>query len=282
MDTPLLLLLVAAFGAFANWYAWKSGYFFSPSFQEPSSVRLKISSVIGLFALYLACTLLLSPLIIILFRSSFASEPILMINWTQLFTTSLSILLLFVFSRAFIDPSSLSKIWKDRSYPHARSIGYDFRLGLLTWLLAFPLVMVVGELSDWFIHEMLGAENYEQVAVVYLKMTRERPSMLIVALSIILVAAPCIEEYLFRGILQNWLRQHLGPKAAILLASMAFAFFHAAPSQGWGNISLIASLFVFACFLGFVYEKQRSLFASIGLHMAFNVVSALRILSLDT
>jgi membrane protease YdiL (CAAX protease family) len=70
----------------------------------------------------------------------------------------------------------------------------------------------------------------------------------------------------------------LGTKAAILLTSLAFALFHYSGSQEIGNVSLIASLFTFALFLGFIYEKQSSLFASIGLHMTFNLASALRIL----
>src|SRR3989304_2390656 len=64
----------------------------------------------------------------------------------------------------------------------------------------------------------------------------------------------------------------------IFLAGLCFALFHLAPSQGLGNISLIVSLFAFSCYLGFIYEKRGSLFASIGLHMTFNAVSTFRIL----
>ncbi|MBI3211827.1 MAG: CPBP family intramembrane metalloprotease [Simkania negevensis] len=50
--------------------------------------------------------------------------------------------------------------------------------------------------------------------------------------------------------------------------------FHLSSSQGVGNISL----FIFALYLGFLYEKQCSLFASIALHMTFNSISVIRIL----
>ena len=59
---------------------------------------------------------------------------------------------------------------------------------------------------------------------------------------------------------------------------MCFALFHFSSLQGVGNVSLILTLLVFGGFLGFIYERQSSLFASIGLHMTFNVASTLRIL----
>lgn len=272
-----MIILVTFFAIAANWYAYKKG-FFTASFQEPSSIKLKFFNVFGVFAIYFGCTFILSSLIATFYRSAFIEKPILMMNWVQILTMSISIVFLFIFARTTIDKSSLFKIWKDLSYRYKKPILHDIGLGFLTWILAFPIVVVLGELSDLFIYYVFGVENYEQVAVVYLKMTSQYPSLLFIALFIILVAAPCIEEFLFRGIFQNWLRQYLGPKAAILLSSLGFAFFHMAPSQGWGNISLVISLFVFACFLGFVYEKQRSLFASIGLHIAFNAVSTFRIL----
>jgi hypothetical protein len=109
----------------------------------------------------------------------------------------------------------------------------------------------------------------------------ESSLMALVALFIVIIAAPVIEELLFRGFLQNYFKRYLGTKAAILITSLCFALFHLAPSQGLGNISLVISLFSFACFLGFVYERQKSLFASIGLHMFFNLVSSIRILFLE-
>lgn len=273
-----MLLLIAVFAIAANWYAYKRGYFKTPSFHEPFPIRLRFFNVFGVFAIYFGCTFILSSAVAAFYRPAFIENPILMMNWTQILTMSISIVFLLIFARTTIDKHSLFKIWKDTGYSHKKSVFYDIVIGLITWLVAFPIVMVVGELSDLFIYNVLGVENYEQVAVVYLKMTSKYPSLLFIALFVILVAAPCIEEFLFRGVFQNWLRIHLGPKAAILLSSLGFAFFHMAPSQGWGNISLVLSLFVFACFLGFVYEKQRSLFASISLHIAFNAVSTLRIL----
>ena len=97
------------------------------------------------------------------------------------------------------------------------------------------------------------------------------------------MSAPLLEEFLFRGLFQTWIKKHLGVKAAILIASLCFALFHVSVAHGVGNLSLVPSLFVFSCFLGFIYERQKSLFASIVLHTTFNLVSTLRIIfTIDT
>lgn len=174
----------------------------------------------------------------------------------------------------------MKKIWKDPSNPTARPILYDFGLGWAVWFISFPAVAAIGELGDLLIYLFFKVEHYEQVAVRFLKMALTEPSVLIIAFLLIVFIAPAIEEFLFRGVLQNYFKRHVGSKAAILLSALCFAAFHFAPSQHAGNIPLLLSLFTFACFLGFLYEKQCSLFAPIGLHMAFNTISALRILIL--
>ena len=152
----------------------------------------------------------------------------------------------------------------------------------MTWVLAVPITVIVEQLADIVVYALFGLENYEQEAVRYLKAALNSPSRLTAALLLILGAAPLIEEFLFRGLLQTWVKKYLGVKAAILIASLAFALFHISPAHGVGNISLVPSLFTFSCFLGFIYERQQSLYASITLHMVFNCVTTLRILFSET
>ena len=93
----------------------------------------------------------------------------------------------------------------------------------------------------------------------------------------IILLAPLIEEILFRGFLQTFIRQHLGSRQAIGITSLLFALFHYAPEQGLGNIPIVGSLLVLALFLGFVYEKRGSLLAPITLHACFNSISVLNL-----
>ena len=201
----------------------------------------------------------------------------IVLGWIQLFVLLGIFLLFYLYSKAQ-EPELFKRVWKDRKIPNPKPIVTDFLIGVRTWIISFPLVIAVGQLADMALYFFYGYENYEQVAVRYLKTTLGSPPMLAIALFTILIAAPVIEEFLFRGCLQNFFKRYMLPKSAIVLSALCFSLFHFSTSQGIGNVSLVASLFLFALFLGFIYERQASLFASIGLHMTFNGVSTFRIL----
>ena len=114
----------------------------------------------------------------------------------------------------------------------------------------------------------------DQIAVLFLKMTFEKPGFLVLAMSSIVLFAPLIEETLFRGFLQSWLRRHLAPLPSIAISSILFTSFHYSGDQGASNISILSSLFVLGCFLGFLYERRQSLFSPLLLHGLFNALSA--------
>jgi membrane protease YdiL (CAAX protease family) len=238
--------------------------------------------VIVVFAIYLGMTMLAAPILVRMVQSFYAifstkSLPISALGWIQLFVLLCIMLFFYLYSKAQ-EPELFKKVWKDRKIYQSKPILIDFLMGVMTWIISFPLVIALGQLTDMILYYVYGYENYEQVAVRYLKTTLGSPPMLAVALFTILIAAPIIEEFLFRGCLQNFLKRYMIPKKAIIFSALCFSLFHLAPSQGIGNISLVASLFLFALFLGFIYERQASLFASIGLHMTFNAVSTVRIL----
>jgi membrane protease YdiL (CAAX protease family) len=265
-----LILFFGLITLCVHWIALKKGFLsFLPSKDEDTEAFPTFFQLFVLFAMYLIGTYLIIDFLEYIYRPlSLAS-----MSWIRLILIGAT-LLIFFWKR----PVVVKKIWKRDSLTHRTSILYDFGLGILTWLLAFPAVIFIGQISDLFLYLVFNVILYEQVAVRFLKMHLQSPSMLTVALFSILIAAPIIEEFLFRGLLQNWFKKFFGKRAAIPLAALFFALFHLAPSQGVGNISLFVSLFTLACYLGFIYERQGSLCASIGLHMSFNFVSTLRIL----
>lgn len=242
---------------------------------------LKFSSVATVFGIYLAMTMLISQVFVEAVKKLYAAKqippPMASMGWVQLIVISLTLFLFYLYAKT-LDRSLIGKILKDRSLINSSSIGRDFFIGILTWIISFPLVIAIGQLTDLLLYLFAGFESYEQVAVRYLKTALSSPPTLAIALFTILVAAPAIEEFLFRGFLQTYFKRYMPVRWAIVLSSLCFALFHYAPSQGIGNISLVVSLFSFALYLGFIYERQGSLFASLGLHMTFNAVSTFRIL----
>jgi hypothetical protein len=177
-----------------------------------------------------------------------------------------------------IDPHAMRAIWKNRL--RHDSLGKDIAIGFAAWCISMPIVAFASQLLDLVISLLVQTEGPDQVAVRYFKSTFGSPGQMTIALFTILIMAPVLEEFLFRGCLQTFVKKRLGPKAAILISSVIFALFHFSPSQGISNFSLLPALFIFAGFLGFTYERQGSLLASITLHATFNATSALRILFL--
>lgn len=265
-----LILIFGLVGFILNKIALHKHFYKLP--ETPFEPKVTFPLVALSFSIYLVNSFFLAPLLLKKFHSLF---PSLMIaaSWIQVLVMFFSLLMILGASQVLMkDFRSLLKKTNESSFFQ------DILWAMTTWILAFPLVGVTEQFADLLVYAFFGIETYEQEAVAYLKMALKSPSQLTAALILILVTAPFMEELLFRGFLQNWIKRHLGVKAAILIASLCFALFHISASHGAGNFSLVLSLFVFACFLGFLYEKQRSLFASIALHSVFNLISVLRII----
>ncbi len=281
------ILFFAVLSMITLWVAKSVGYFQWPSSQDSIAPKVTFFQVLAIFAIYL-CTLIIIGGSLARFAhalsQSFLSEETryspyyrpLFSSCIQLVTTFMAGLFIFIFCHAQKDRASMLAIWKqpNSNVPIIKDLGFGF----LSWVISFPVVLFVGEIFDFLIFLIFGPQHYEQVAVHYLKMSLSSSFLFAIALFTVVIAAPVLEELLFRGFLLNFLKRYLGRMAAIILTSIAFSLFHFSTSQNLGNIPLVASLFTLALFLGFIYERQRSLFAPIFLHMTFNIVSILRIL----
>lgn len=277
VDSITIIFLFGLLGVAANASAWKKGFYILPSYPTPP---LRFKHVASVFAIYLGATFFLSHYLYLLLQrlsssSGGASPSLALIFSTQFFLIFTLAIALIAYCRTQAS-KIFSAVVKNRASFSSRL--FDWGLGFASWLLAFPIVVAIGQLCDLLLYLIWGVENYEQVAVRYLKTSLQSLPLQAMALISIIIIAPIIEEFLFRGTLQTYLKKHFNAKAAIFITSACFAFFHYSPEQGLGNLSLLPSLFTLASFLGFVYERQGSLYASIGLHMAFNLINTIRIL----
>ncbi len=281
MDDPKEGLQAVLFFGFVSilisFYAWRRGYFRLSKLPDPPFMRFLYVWVGFLF--YLVLFFFLSPLLGEMLKSWIPiqkDQVVSYISWINFSTLSVSTLFILLFY-GLCFPDAFQKIMKRSLHP----LRSDILLGLATLAIAFPVVLLCGELWDVFIYVVFHVKELpEQLAIQYLQMTLHSPFFFVIALLSIILLAPFVEEFMFRGLLQNFLREKLGIKSAILITALFFSFFHYSPSQGLGNISIVGSLFVLACFLGFIYERQRSLFASITLHSAFNLINIVNLLLL--
>lgn len=81
------------------------------------------------------------------------------------------------------------------------------------------------------------------------------------------IAAPLVEEIVFRGFVYSRLKTGMPMWVAIILTSFAFGCAHG--TIIWGTYT-----FIFSLILIFVLERTKSLWSSILLHCAFNIVGA--------
>ena len=158
-----------------------------------------------------------------------------------------------------------------------REVIGNWLIGMLTWVIAYPWTVALGLFIAALIHKIFGASHIDQIAVSNIKETLTYPGLFTLTIIAVVAVVPILEELLFRGFLQTFLKGALGRTKAIIITSMIFAMFHYSSKQGVENIELLAVLFMLSCFLGFIRERQQSLWASIGLHSTFNLISIVTI-----
>lgn len=271
------LFLIALLSIVVLSIAVKRG-FFSFSWEKSSWILpIRLVHVIGAFIIYFAVSSLLTPIIgkILnewLFKHPSPSSLLRFASWMNVINSGAILigLLSFFFS---LSPSIRSGMWL-RPENGKHSFLDDIRFAAIAWVVSFPLVLFVNQLFDWILTYVFQIREVpEQLAVYFLKMTFGHPLYLFFAILAIIVFAPIIEELLFRGFLQSFIRKHLGSKQAIFITSLLFSLFHFSIEQKMANLTIIASLFVFSLFLGFVYEKRGSLASPIVLHALFNTIN---------
>jgi len=270
----ILFLGIVSFGVL--WFGKHKG-FFRWNLSRRWDTPVDLIHVIIPFAIYFVMAYFIAPLLI------YALLPYFNQNGTQLgFASWLNFLIsvltfsgLVIYCR-FLPLSIRLNLWHNTHVV----VNYreDFILAFYAWCLSFPLVLFVSQFLESLVLLIFNqAKLPDQIAVYFVKMTFNDPLYFFLAVVTIVFIAPLIEETLFRGFLQTFIRNHLGSKQAIFITSVCFSFFHFSPDQGLGNIPIIGSLFILALFLGFLYEKQGSLFASISLHSMFNAISILNL-----
>lgn len=257
--------------------AWKKGFFNISPFV---TVPVKGRDVLRGFFYFLTMQLFIVPIVVIVIvgfihegRTDIFSLSLKEQGWSHILAIvgGLSAVLL-----AFYQiPKLLRKqIWGDSCRRYK-----DFLLGASIWFVSYPLVLAIDQILSIFILFVFQTPSVDQVAVSHFKNIVDDPWLLSLTGIGIVAWVPITEEILFRGLLQSWFKEITKNRLkAIVLTSMIFSFFHFSSAQGTTNIELIISLFILSCFLGFLYERQRSLWASIGLHSFFNTMSILMIL----
>ena len=119
--------------------------------------------------------------------------------------------------------------------------------------IAGPLVELV-PMTDFF---------REMIREMVLEMASDQGLLMFIAL---VIAAPILEELIFRGIMLDGLLRIYSPTKAIVVSSLLFGLIHLNPAQFVGG-ALVGG------FMGWVYVHTRSVLATILIHASFNLTA---------
>ncbi len=148
--------------------------------------------------------------------------------------------------------------------PPTRPWWHYLALPVLVWVLIYLSILwlELSGFSPWLIR-VTGCPEHQELILLFSRGTGLQKLYIIICAVII---APVAEECCFRGFLYTTLRRWGGCAAAALASSLLFGAIHASLAQ-------MLPLTLFGIAQCIAYEKTRSLWLPIAVHMLFNTTS---------
>ncbi|WP_373475712.1 lysostaphin resistance A-like protein [Sphingorhabdus sp.] len=234
-----------------------------PSLAQKPSIFPGILPTIGWIILYfvlqLVCTTVFIALGAVTEGTQIADSGAnrgLAVLWGIVSSAIIQLLLMFLYLRK---DSRFKKIGLDTfgTMPLARTFG-----------LAFFLVVGAMLFNFLYAHYVIPGIGMQEEMAKMLASIPRTPVNIIAGFFAFAIAAPLVEELLFRGFLQNAFARFVPIWAAILLSSFAFALVHLQPYAIPGLMSLSIAF-------GYLYHRTGSLRANILLHILNNTAALL-------
>jgi len=157
----------------------------------------------------------------------------------------------------------------------------DFPIGLGLFVLALPIVLLVGELSV-AIHEALSGAGLaaNEIAHPTLSTIVENQSdpWTWAIIAVVVLAVPVVEEIAYRAFLQSAIFKATGQVwTGIVLTSLIFAGMHMLGGEEGGGVPWYAAMGILALGLscGLAYERTRRIGVPIAMHASFNALNVI-------
>lgn len=169
--------------------------------------------------------------------------------------------------KSFLDGENIS--WREAFGLRSDNIGRVVILGVIAGIVVIPVALALQKISV----EAMTSNNFHpesQQVVQELQKTVSQVHQFYLSF-VALIAAPIIEEILFRGILYPTIKQAGYPKLALWGTSIFFALTHQ-------NIPAFLPLVFFAMILTLLYEETGNLLAPIVAHSCFNTANFVMLL----
>lgn len=150
--------------------------------------------------------------------------------------------------------------------PAARHVG----MGLGAGLAGLAIVLVYGLAMDQLLGPLPQPEQF-----VLQQITQGDTAALVLGVSMAVIAAPLVEELVFRGVLFQGLRERLSVRSAVIVSAAVFALAHVelyAVGVTVGRLVNVGSLALLGAWLAGVFHLARSLVVPAVAHAVFNGV----------
>lgn len=147
---------------------------------------------------------------------------------------------------------------------------------LLPLLLLLPVALLASELDN-VVRVFLPPPDAPQVAQQVLDRLPTGTGLALLETVVVVVGlVPLVEEWFFRGVLQQGLVASAGVRGGVFLTALLFAMGHGSPGvspQSWA--ALVAQTLLLGLLLGFVRHQTGSILASVFLHVGVNGLGVL-------
>ncbi len=238
-----------------------------------------IRTVYGVFIAWLSLEFLMIPYLHDAFRLIRGSDPsptliALATAASYLATNAPALFFIWFFAFRGRSMNETNKGTDDAKKPISFLDGVRFRLksgklgpirivlaGFLAWTAAVPIVLVTAFVAQKFLHSQ-GSNNPIIPIVLEAARSNDIAATGIFFFTLGVLPALC-EETLFRGFLYTSLRRSLPVLPSIAISGALFSLAHL-------DAGGLAQLFVLGCLFAFVFERTKSLLASMVTHCLWN------------
>jgi membrane protease YdiL (CAAX protease family) len=141
---------------------------------------------------------------------------------------------------------------------------------LAVWPVAIAVLLLTARVGKVIYGDDYAIEPHENLVLIR---SHTQPIVRAMILFSGAIITPFFEEVLFRGLIQTTIRSYtMRPWLSITITSGIFAMFHSQEAH-WPAIFILGMLF------GYAYEKSGSLFRPIFIHILFNGLTILAVMS---
>ena len=148
----------------------------------------------------------------------------------------------------------------------------DVRFGLKHYFIVLPVIIFAGFVADYILR--FSGFVPEQQEIIRKVLEEDSLAVLTFMVSFGVLAAPIMEELVFRGFLQSAVRNTLGKQKAILVSGLLFAIVHL-------DVYIFLQIFILGLLLAYLFEKTGSLIAPITVHIFHNSATIAILLSFE-